>query len=274
MTGSRHSDVTVVVTCFDYGRFLRDAVDSALGQEGGAPRVVVVDDGSKDPDTLRALERLPPEVLVHRQENRGPAAARNTGAALTDTPYLLMLDADDLLRPAALSSLRAALEPEPRLGFAYGYAEFFGEWSGRLAFPAYDPFRLLYRSIVAATSLLRREAFADAGGFDAGLEGYEDWDLYLSALARGWRGIRVPEVVLSYRRHGGSRLSADRVGYRGRYRAIRTKHRGLYARSDELARESDLGAAGRLVYRTFWAWRPLPARLEKALYGRLFRSRS
>ena len=108
--------------------------------------------------------------------------------------------------------------------------------------------------------------FEAVGGFDTGLPGYEDWDLYLGALERGWQGRRVGEVVLDYRRHESSRLAADRRDYRRRYRAIRAKHAELYRRAAELARASSLGPAGRLVYRTWWAWRPLPGAMEQALY--------
>ncbi len=267
-----NSDVTVVIPCFDHGRFLAEAVDSALTQQGGPALVVVVDDGSTDSDTRRAFERLPDGVTLLRQDNAGVAAARNAGAGAADTPYLLMLDADDRLRPGALAALRAPLEAHAELGFAYGDAEFFGAWSGRLAFPDYDPYRLLHRSIVMATSLMRREVFQAVGGFDAALPGYEDWDFYLGALEHGWTGRRVPEVVLDYRRHERSRLSADRADYRRRYAAIRAKHAALYARADELAATSELGPAGRLVYRTWWARRPLPAAVEQALYRVAFRA--
>ena len=263
---SGNDDVTVVIPCFGYGRFLGEAVESALGQEGGSPRVIVVDDGSTDAETLRALDELPPDVEALRQANAGVAAARNAGAAAADTPLLLMLDADDRLRPRALATLRAPLEAEPALGFAYGDAEFFGAWSGRLAFPDFDGYRLLYRSIVTATSLIRREAFEAVGGFDESLPGYEDWDLYLGALEHGWQGRRVPEVVLDYRRHESSRLAGDRGDYRRRYRAIRAKRAALYGRAGELARASSLAPAGRLFYRTWWAWRPLPAAVEQTLY--------
>jgi glycosyltransferase involved in cell wall biosynthesis len=268
---SGNDDVTVVIPCLDYGQFLGEAIESALAQDGGRPRVIVVDDGSTDERTLRAFDELPDGVELLRQKNAGVAAARNAGAAAAQTPLLLMLDADDRLRPGALAALRAPLEAEPALGFAYGDAEFFGAWSGRLAFPDYDPYRLLYRSIVTATSLMRREVFEAVGGFDAALPGYEDWDLYLGALEQGRRGRRVPEVVFDYRRHGSSRHSSDRRDYRHRYRAIRAKHAALYARAGELARDSDLGPAGRLVYRTWWAWRPLPGPVEQALYRVLFR---
>src|SRR5258706_15582836 len=88
--GGRHDAVTVVVTNFNYGRFLEEAVASALGQDGGPPRVLVVDDGSTDPHTLAVLDALPDGVRVHRQANTGVAAARNTGLALADTPYLIL----------------------------------------------------------------------------------------------------------------------------------------------------------------------------------------
>jgi glycosyltransferase involved in cell wall biosynthesis len=268
---SGNDDVTVVIPCFGHGEFLGEAVESALGQEGGPPRVVVVDDGSTDDRTACALDELPAEVQLLRQLNAGVGAARNAGAAAARTPLLLMLDADDRLRPGALATLRAPVSADPALGFAYGDAQFFGAWQGRLAFPDFDAYRLLYRSIVTATSLMRREAFEAVGGFDTELPGYEDWDLYLGLLEHGRLGRRVPEVVLDYRRHERSRLAGDRREYRRNYRAIRSKHAALYARAGELAHATTLGPGGRLAYRTWWAWRPLPGALEQALYRVFFR---
>jgi glycosyltransferase involved in cell wall biosynthesis len=268
---SRHSDVSIVITCFNYGRFLGEAVASALGQQGGAPRVIVVDDGSTDPGTLRALDELPGGVELLRQPNGGPASARNAGVAATTTPLVLMLDADDRLAPGALDALKPPLDADPALGFAYGRTVCFGELSKELTFPAYDPFRLLYRSLVSVTSLMRREAFDAAGGFDAGVPGYEDWDLYLSLLGAGWEGRRVDEITLLYRRHGGSAFDGDRARYRERRRALKRKHAALFARREELARRSDLGPVGRLTYRAYWGPRPLPARIEQAIYAVLLR---
>ena len=98
-----NDDVTIVITCFNYGRYLPEAVQSALDQAGGEPRVTVVDDGSTDETTRRELERLPERVELIRQANRGVAAARNAGLGRVQTDYALVLDADDRLVPAALS---------------------------------------------------------------------------------------------------------------------------------------------------------------------------
>jgi glycosyltransferase involved in cell wall biosynthesis len=269
---THHDDVTVVVTNFNYGRFLPEAVDSALAQEGGAPNVIVVDDGSTDPDTLAVLERLPAGVRLERQANAGVAAARNAGLALTQTPYVMLLDADDRLCARALSALRAPLDADPRLGFAYGITRFFGAWEGEMTMPPYDPYKLLYRHTIGTTALMRRELVAAIGGFDPAFRGYEDWEFWLHALGEGWRGHRVDEVTFEYRRHGSTKLAADRLEYRHWYRRLRVKHAELYARRAELGRESSLSPLGRAVYRWWWGARPMPARVEHALHALLWRA--
>jgi GT2 family glycosyltransferase len=143
---------------------------------------------------------------------------------------------------------------------------FFGEWDGVLPFPAYDPYALLYRHTIGLSALARREVFEVTGGFDEEFLHFEDWELWLDALEHGWRGRQIDAVTVEYRKHGGSKVGEDRRRYRSAYRRLRTKHAALYARAGELAAESDLGAAGRLVYRTYWGPRPIPARVEQALY--------
>jgi glycosyltransferase involved in cell wall biosynthesis len=262
----RGGEVTAVITCFNYGRFLGEAVESALAQEGGAPRVVVVDDGSTERETLEALERLPAGVEVVRQERAGVCAARNAGLARVATPYVLVLDADDRLMRTALQILREPLSRDPGLGFAYGRMRFFGDWDGELRFPGYDPYALLYRHTIGLSALMRREVVDATGGFDPAFEQFEDWELWVNALEHGWRGAQVDAVTVEYRRHGRSKQGLDRRRYRAMFKALRTKHASLYAARRQLARDSRLGPIGRLVYRFYWGPRPLPAGLEAALY--------
>jgi glycosyltransferase involved in cell wall biosynthesis len=260
------SDTTAVVACFNYGAYLPEAVDSLLRQEGGAPQVVVVDDGSTDPGTHAALDALPEAVEVVRQENAGVVAARNAGLARARTPYVLFLDADDRLAPGALAVMRQALEDHPDAGFAYGHHRYFGAWNTVVRFPPYDPLRLLDRHLIGLTALARREVLDHTGGFDAAFEAFEDWELWVNALAHGHRGVRVDAVTLEYRRHGESKVGGDRHAYRRTRRRLHEKHAALYASRRELARESTLGPVGRLVYRWYWGARPLPARVERAVY--------
>jgi len=275
MTSTSNGDVTVIVTCFNYGAFLAQCVNSALAQVGGEPRVIVVDDGSTDAQTIAALARLPTQVELVRQANAGPSEARNAGLRLLQTPFALFLDADDQLVDDALCRLRDPLEADPTLGYSYGIVRFFGSWEGNLTMPPYDPYRLLYRHIVGNVALARRELLEDVGGYDAAFDGYEDWELWLHALARGWRGRRVEAVTLLYRRHGSTTFLRARPGYRAAFGQLRRKHAALYEPSGQarLRAESRLGAVGRLIYRWWWGWRPLPASVELALQAILWRPR-
>jgi glycosyltransferase involved in cell wall biosynthesis len=263
-----NDDITAVIACFNYGRYLREAVDSVLDQ--GA-KVIVVDDGSSDPETHAALDSLADEVTVTRQENRGVAHARNAGLGEVETRYAIILDADDRLAAGALDALREPLDVNPSLGFSFGTMRFFGAWEGTLDFPDYNPYHLLHRHTIGLSALARRELFEATGGFDPAFEEYEDWELWLNALGHGFRGRKVDAVTLEYRRHeDSSKLIGDRRRYRRHRGALRRKHAALYARAGELAREASVGPVERAIYRWFWGARPVPARLEARVHRHLF----
>jgi glycosyltransferase involved in cell wall biosynthesis len=254
-----NTDTTVVITCFNYGDYLGEAVASARDQA----RVLVVDDGSTDPVTTTALDALPGDVELLRQDNAGAAAARNAGLEASTTPYVLCLDADDRLTATAIATLRAPLANNPGLGFSYGWMRFFGEWDWTWQLPAYDPYKLLYRHQIGLSALMRREVYEATGGFDASFAEFEDWELWLNALEHDFRGERVPVVTLEYRKHGANKQAVDRTRYRSMYRRVRKKHAALYNRRGQLARETGAGWLTRCVYRGFWGMRPVPAAVEK-----------
>ena len=133
-----------------------------------------------------------------------------------EAPYALFLDADDRLVPGALATLRGPLDADPKLGFAYGRMKFFGDWDGELRFPPYDPYALLYRHTIGLSALTRRDVLEDTGGFDPDFRQFEDWELWVNALAHGWRGRQVDAVTVEYRRHAGSKHTQDRRAYRRR----------------------------------------------------------
>lgn len=106
--------LSVVVVNHNYERFLRAAVDSALGQRGASVEVVVVDDGSTDAsrDVLASYgDRIRPVL----QANAGQAAAFNAGLAAASGELILFLDADDLLEPDVAAEAIAAFDRDPSL---------------------------------------------------------------------------------------------------------------------------------------------------------------
>ena len=89
--------VSVIITNYNYGRFLRCAIDSVLGQTCGAVECIVVDDGSTD-DSHAIIESYP-TVRALYQRNRGQAGALRAGSAIATGQIIISLDADDFLYP-------------------------------------------------------------------------------------------------------------------------------------------------------------------------------
>lgn len=93
---------TVCINNFNYAEYLREAIDSALGQEGEFPfEVLVVDDGSTD-DSRAVIARYADRVRAILKENGGQASALNAGMQAARGEFVLFLDADDRLLPGAL----------------------------------------------------------------------------------------------------------------------------------------------------------------------------
>lgn len=116
--------VTVVISCFNYGRFLPQAVRSACEQEGVLVDVIVVDDMSTD-DSLsiaRDLERRHSNVsVVAHDHNQGVVDAFNDGARRATGEFVVRLDADDILIPGSLSRATEVARAYPTVGLVYGH---------------------------------------------------------------------------------------------------------------------------------------------------------
>jgi glycosyltransferase involved in cell wall biosynthesis len=106
MTAADDLAVDIVVNNYNYGRFLPDAIESALGQSHGRVRTIVVDDGSSDGsrELLRAYED---RVTVVLKENGGQASALNLGMERSEADLVIFLDADDTLHPEAAARVAA-----------------------------------------------------------------------------------------------------------------------------------------------------------------------
>lgn len=252
--------VAVIIPCYDDGPLVEQAIASVREQE--PVEMVVVDDGSSDPDTRVVLDGLAARgVRVVRRENGGLAAARGTGLTATSAPFVYPLDADDLLEPGALAAMVDALEGRPEAAFAWGDYELFGDQGGHYRSPArWLPWTLTYVNPYPVCSLFRRTVLDRAGdwrGADGaklvGAHGYEDWDLWLRLIALGAEGVRVDRTVYRRRLHGDGRLLAR----------ARARHQELYAELQE--RNAEVFASRNELRR-----RERPARWKRAAYPVLF----
>jgi glycosyltransferase involved in cell wall biosynthesis len=222
------STVSVVIPCFDLGRYLPAAVASVRAQTREAAELVIVDDGSTDPRTLDELERCRAEgVWVLRTSNQGASAARNHGIAAASSDYVVCLDADDELRPAFLERTTEALERSPGAAVAATHVEFFGASTGSWRPGGHSVVAMLARNCIPSASLFRRACWEEVGGY-GDLPACQDWDFFLSMVERGWTWVVVPETLYRYRQRNGS-LSAHREANRRAIVAqLLERHRRTY----------------------------------------------
>jgi glycosyltransferase involved in cell wall biosynthesis len=200
--------VSVVIPCYNQGRFVGEAIASVLAQTHTPMEIVVVDDGSTD-DTAEVVSGYPGARLI-RQPNRGLAAARNTGWRATSGRYVIFLDADDRLLPEAAAVAVAAFTERPDAACAVGRCRRIDVRGAPL--PARprprvetDHYLSLIKScwIEVASATYRREALLALGGFDTSLPCVEDYDLYLR-IARRFPMVDHYVEVAEYRQHPGT----------------------------------------------------------------------
>ncbi|MBD7950668.1 glycosyltransferase family 2 protein [Oerskovia rustica] len=194
--------VGVVVTGFDQGDLVREAVESVLRQTRAPDEVVVVDDGSTDARSLAVLDALAGHeaVRVLRQENAGVSAARNAGLSRLTTELAVVLDGDDRLAETFVARTAALLEEDPDVVGSSSWLRMHGV-AHAVARPAGGAaVDFLHRNASPATVMLRRDRWLAAGGYDERMRaGFEDWDFFLSLLSAGGRIEIVPEPLIEYR---------------------------------------------------------------------------
>jgi glycosyltransferase involved in cell wall biosynthesis len=198
--------VSVVVPCYNHGKFLGEAIDSVLRSDFRQYEIIVVNDGSTDPYTVEVFKEMErrflhdPRVSFVHQANTGLSAARNKGIAAAKGEYVLPLDADNRIRPQYMSRAVEVLDSNRDVGVVYAYADLFGERSGVWAFPPFDAKKLLLENFVEACSVFRKEIWEQCNGYDPDMTiGYEDWDLWISAMEKGWGFHLIKEVLFDYR---------------------------------------------------------------------------
>ncbi|MGN0972738.1 MAG: glycosyltransferase family 2 protein, partial [Aristaeellaceae bacterium] len=152
--------VSILIPCYNDGVYLDDALTSVEAQTWPAVEVIVVDDGSTDPDTVATLDRLAGEkrCTLYRQANKGPSAARNLAAQKASGAYYFFLDADNILLPTYIEKALEQFRRNPKLGVCYARAELFGDASGLWELPEFSVQQMLIDNVVEMCALVSREA--------------------------------------------------------------------------------------------------------------------
>lgn len=231
---SKPCKVSIVIPCFNHGEFLSDAVSSTTAIGRDDIESIVVDDGSTDERTRREVDALPAQaVKVIRQENKGLAAARNAGIAVSRGEYILPLDADNRLRSGYIEHGIRILDRNPEIGVVYGDAQYIGTRTGRWRVGPFDPSKLLESNYIDACAVYRRSIWVENHGYDGTMpvQGAEDWDFWLSTLEHGWQFAYVPEILFEYRVAEQSMLTRLRASEKELDDFLATKHGPLHRRA-------------------------------------------
>lgn len=202
------TDIEAVITSFNQGPMILEAVESLCAQTVLPKKIIIVDDGSTDAYSIRIVKEiekrsdLPIPISVHYQENKGVSAARNAGIRKTKSPMVLVLDGDDKLETQYTAYVSRLLGDNPSMVAASSWMHTFGALDS-IVCPAGGPINsFLSRNCCPATHILRREIFDQCNGYDESMRsGFEDWEFFLSMLetsSESWIGI-VDQPLIQYR---------------------------------------------------------------------------
>jgi glycosyltransferase involved in cell wall biosynthesis len=273
--------VSIVIPSHNYAAYLPEAIESALAQTHRELDITVVDDGSTD-DSVAIARRYGDRIRLVTQERAGIVKTCNRGVAEARGELITILSADDTIAPEFVERLAGALERHPEASFAFCDFRVTGtdKAVAQSGIPTRDgvfrcgPFSLFWMLVngnyIHPTSVIRRSAYLEAGGYSDELEefGYEDWDFWLALAERGHRGTYVPEPLLSWRRHeAASRNPLSARRWQQAYDLMARRHAALRNRRYRLADRRPLRTPARLLHRA-GSERGLSA-LDRALFGRL-----
>jgi len=201
--------VSTIIPAYNAYEYIRESIDSALAQTHRAQEIIVVDDGSTDGTPGLVLE-YGSSVRVIRQQNSGPAAARNRGVRAAVGSWVAFLDADDTWLPEKLQRQLARAQ-QTGTSFVYTDRENSGDCAGISRYASdvgilaegevYE--QLLGGNFITLSSvLMKRDLFLESGGFceDRSLMAVEDWDLWLR-IAAEYKVALCPEPLVRYRFH-------------------------------------------------------------------------
>lgn len=213
-------EISVVIPCYNYGRYLPEAIESLMAQTFQSFEVIIVDDASTD-DSLEIAQSLADPWkavrVIHLTNNLGTAGAVNAGIREAHGKYIARLDADDMMRPDRLSDMWKLGQQNPH-SFIFDDLIFFGsemdkipgavkeggEWVYHL--PEYDFERLIHKNGVHAGIFFPKEAWTETGGYPVDFrDGRDDWAFNVTLGLKGWCGVKASKPGYLYRRDGQNR---------------------------------------------------------------------
>jgi glycosyltransferase involved in cell wall biosynthesis len=199
--------ISCIIPVFNGERYLAEAVESILKQSYRPTEIIVVDDGSTD-GTVAIVHRYKEKVRYLKQENLGPAVARNLGLNAARGSFIAFLDADDLWNLEKLQRQMDRFQSRPELVCSVGHVQNF--WISELHGEE-EKFRdhrisKPLAGYVCGTLLARRAAFDKVGPFNPALPHGDSTDWFLRAREKNIITELLPDILLYRRLHQTNRI--------------------------------------------------------------------
>lgn len=202
------STVSVIIPCYNYSKYIVEAIDSVLNQTHKPDEIIIVDDCSTDNSIEVIQNYLTPIatgnikfLLLVSEKNRGLAASRNFGIKCAKSKYIMSFDADDIMRPDCIKE-HLALADEKSI-VTLGLMAFGSE--SYTARPKRATVEILLKTnCIYSNSLFPKKMWQEIGGFDESETmrlGWEDREFWLRALGAGYESKIGDYIALLWRRH-------------------------------------------------------------------------
>jgi glycosyltransferase involved in cell wall biosynthesis/GT2 family glycosyltransferase len=218
--------VTVAIPYYNLGLYLPATLEAIAAQTYSRIEVIVVDDGSTCPSSIRVfndLRELYPQFRFISQKNSGPGAARNRALAEARGEFFIPVDADNVAAPTMIERFVEGMMRNPELSVLTCFLKAFNhdegidaEVSEFVYMPTGGPFVVsCFENVYGDTNaIFRTQHFRDAGGFETDPNTFiEDWETFVKLAAAGLKIDVIPDALFYYRIRGDNRsltMSRDR----------------------------------------------------------------
>lgn len=199
--------VSVIIPCYNSHQFLTEAITSIQKQTFTDHEIIVVNDGSTNPETIHTLNDLAASVQVLHRSNGGLAAARNFGIAQCSGNIIVTLDSDDKFDTTFMAKAVSILQNKAAVGVVSSYVKEFGASTKTWRAGATDDFSFFTENRIVACCAFRKRCWTDVGGYDEQMRnGLEDWEFWIRVTQQGWKVHVIPEKLFFYRKAASSML--------------------------------------------------------------------
>lgn len=201
--------ISVITPYYNAEKFIEQTAISILNQTFPYWEWIIVNDGSTNENTSEVLNKiasLDDRIKIFNKENGGPAKARYYGAQHAISDIIFTLDADDLIDNTMLECGYLTLYTNKDATWAYSSIATFGD-ENYLYNLLFDTFKEKKENLIAVASFIRKEAFLELKEYcNLPKEVHEDWYMWLSFLAKGYKPVKMNFYGFWYRRMNTGRL--------------------------------------------------------------------